>query len=96
MVPHLAEEVWTILGGTGLVTQALWPKADPAMLVDDIITMPIQVNGKRRDEIQVAKDATKAEIEALALANATVIRLLDGAEPKKMIVVPGRIINVVI
>ena len=96
MVPHLAEEVWSTLGGSGLVTQALWPKADPAMLVDDVITMPIQVNGKRRDEIQVAKDATKAEIETLALASATVIRLLDGAEPKKLIVVPGRIINVVI
>ncbi len=95
MVPHLSEEVWALLGGEGLVANAPWPVADPALLVDDSVTMPIQVNGKRRDEITVPKDMDKAEIEALALATDGVKRALDGNAPKKVIVVPGRIVNVV-
>ena len=95
MTPHLAEEVWARLGGTGLVADAPWPVADAAMLVDDSVTLPIQVNGKRRDEITVPKDMGHAEIEALALATEGVQRALDGAAPKKVIVVPGRIVNVV-
>ncbi len=95
MVPHLSEEVWALLGGEGLVANAPWPVADPALLVDDSVTMPIQVNGKRRDEITVPKDMDKAEIEALALATDGVKRALDGNPPKKVIVVPGRIVNVV-
>ena len=96
MTPHLAEEVWSMLGGDGLVINAAWPKADPALLVDDEVTMPIQVNGKRRAEISVAKDMPKEEVEKLALAQDAVVRALDGASPKKVIVVPGRIVNVVI
>ena len=96
MVPHLAEEVWEVLGGGGMVTGASWPEFDPSKIEDDSVILPIQINGKRKDEIKVAKSATKEEIEKLALANATVLRILDGAEPKKLIVVPGRIINVVI
>ena len=96
MTPHLAEEVWSMLGGDGLVINAAWPKADPALLVDDEVTMPIQVNGKRRAEISVAKDMPKEEIEKLALAQDAVVRALNGASPKKVIVVPGRIVNVVI
>ena len=96
MTPHLAEEVWSMLGGEGLVINAAWPKADPALLVDDEVTMPIQVNGKRRAEISVAKDMPKEEVEKLALAQDAVVRALDGASPKKVIVVPGRIVNVVI
>ena len=95
MTPHLAEEIWERLGGEGLVANAPWPVADPAMLVDDSVTLPIQVNGKRRDEITVPKDMDKAEIEKLALATEGVKRALDGAAPKKVIVVPGRIVNVV-
>ncbi|MEM7241052.1 MAG: leucine--tRNA ligase [Pseudomonadota bacterium] len=95
-VPHLAEEVWDAMGGEGLVTGADWPVFDPSKVEDDSVILPIQVNGKRKDEIKVAKSATKDEIEKLALANATVQRILDGAAPKKLIVVPGRIINVVI
>ena len=95
MTPHLAEEVWARLGGEGLVADAPWPVADAAMLVDDSVTLPIQVNGKRRDEITVPKDMGKAEIEVLALATEGVQRALDGAAPKKVIVVPGRIVNVV-
>ena len=94
--PHIAEEVWALMGGTGMVTTAPWPEVDPAMLIDDTITLPIQINGKRRSEIKVAKDLPKSEVEKLALADEAVIRALAGNAPKKLIVVPGRIINVVI
>ncbi|QUS36471.1 leucine--tRNA ligase [Falsirhodobacter algicola] len=95
LVPHLAEDLWHMLGGEGLVAQAPWPKADPALLVEDQVTLPIQINGKRRAELTVPADMPKAEIEALVLADETVQRFLDGAAPKKLIVVPGRIVNVV-
>ena len=96
MTPHLAEEVWQLLGGEGLIANAPWPVADEAMLVEESVTLPIQVNGKRRAEITVAKDADKAEVEKLALAHEAVQRVLEGAQPKKVIVVPGRIINLVV
>ena len=96
MTPHLSEEIWEMLGGEGLCLNAVWPIADEAMLVDDTVTMPIQINGKRRAEIEVAKDMPKEEIEKLALANDAVVKALAGGQPKKLIVVPGRIINVVI
>ncbi len=95
MTPHLAEDIWARLGGEGLIVNAPWPKADEAMLVDDTVTLPIQINGKRRAEIQVPADMSKEEVEKIALAHEAVIRTLDGATPKKVIVVPGRIVNVV-
>lgn len=95
MTPHLSEDIWSHQGGEGLIVHAPWPKADEAMLVDDTITMPIQVNGKRRAEINVPADMAKEEVEKIALAHEAVIRTLDGAAPKKVIVVPGRIVNVV-
>ena len=95
MVPHLAEEIWAKAGGQGLVVDAAWPKADPALLEDDSVTLPIQINGKRRAEISVPKTMSKEDIESLVLADDTVLRFLDGAAPKKLIVVPGRIVNVV-
>ncbi len=94
--PHLAEEIWKMLGGDGLVAQAPWPVADPAYLVDDTVTLPIQINGKRRSEITVAKDLPKEDVEKLALADDAVVRALAGGAPKKLIIVPGRIVNVVI
>ena len=96
MTPHLAEDIWAHQGGQGLIADAPWPKADPALLVEDEVTLPIQINGKRRDEITVAKDMGKEELEALVLQNNAVIKALDGATPKKLIIVPGRIVNVVI
>ena len=96
MVPHLAEDVWAMLGGSGLVSQAPWPKADPAMLVEDTVTLPIQINGKRRAEIVVPKDMPPAEVEKIALADEAVIKFLAGQPVKKLIVVPGRIVNVVV
>jgi leucyl-tRNA synthetase len=96
MVPHIAESIWTFHGGAGLCAQAAWPKADPALLIDDTVTLPIQINGKRRAEISVPKDMAPAEVEKLALADEDVVRFLAGQPVKKIIVVPGRIINVVI
>ncbi|WP_227269929.1 leucine--tRNA ligase [Roseobacter weihaiensis] len=96
MTPHLAEDIWAHQGGEGLVTTAPWPRADDRMLVSDTVTLPIQVNGKRRAEISVPVDMPKEEVEKAALADQAVIRTLDGATPKKIIVVPGRIVNVVV
>ena len=96
MVPHLAEDIWAMLGGAGLVVQATWPQPDPALLVEDTVTLPIQINGKRRAEITVPKDMSPAEVEKLVLADDAVAKALGGAAPKKLIVVPGRIVNVVI
>ncbi len=95
MTPHLSEDIWAHQGGEGLIANAPWPVADESMLVEDTVTLPIQVNGKRRGELTVAKDLDKAEVEKLALAHEAVQRVLEGAAPKKVIVVPGRIVNVV-
>ncbi len=96
MTPHLAEEVWARLGGEGLIISAEWPLADPAMLVDDEVTMPIQVNGKRRSEISVPKGMAKEEVEKRALQDEAVKKLLGDGQPRKIIVVPDRIVNLVI
>jgi leucyl-tRNA synthetase len=96
MTPHLAEEIWQMQGGEGLIADAAWPMADEAMLVEDSVTLPIQINGKRRSEIKVAKDLPKDEVENLVMADDAVIKALAGGQPKKLIVVPGRIVNVVI
>ena len=95
MVPHLAEEAWAAMGNDGLIADTAWPEVDPALLVDDEVTIAIQVNGKLRDTVTAAKGADKADLEAMALANANVQRILDGATPRKVIVVPDRLVNIV-
>ncbi len=95
MTPHLAEEAWARMGETGLVADAAWPVYDPALLVEDEVTIAVQVNGKLRDTLVMPKGSDKAVIEAAARANANVLRVLDGAEPKKVIVVPDRLVNLV-
>jgi leucyl-tRNA synthetase len=95
MMPHLAEECWAALGHKSLVAQAPWPQVEPALLVEDRITLPVQVNGKKRADVSVPRDAGNAEIEAAVLALDAVQKALDGKAPKKVIVVPQRIVNVV-
>jgi leucyl-tRNA synthetase len=95
MVPHLAEEAWARVGGTGLVADAPWPDVDPAMLVEDEVTIAVQVNGKLRDTLTVAKGADKAALEAMAVGSPKVQAFLAGAAPKKVIVVPDRLVNIV-
>ena len=95
-MPHMAEEIWEKLGHTSLVVDSPWPTFDAALTTDATITMPIQVNGKRRGEIEIAPDADKATIEALALEHEAVKRLVGDGAVRKVIVVPKRIVNIVI
>ncbi|WP_336968125.1 leucine--tRNA ligase [Sphingobium aromaticiconvertens] len=96
MTPHLAEEAWADMDETGLIADAAWPPVDPALLVDDEVTIACQVMGKLRDTITVPKGTARDELERLALAAPNVARSLDGATPKKIIVVPDRLVNLVI
>jgi leucyl-tRNA synthetase len=95
MMPHLAEECWAMLGHKTLVAEAAWPAVERELLVEDTITLPVQVNGKKRAEVTVARSASNAEIEAAVLALDAVQKALDGKPPKKVIIVPQRIVNVV-
>ena len=95
MMPHLAEEGWAASGEGGLVADAPWPEVDPALLVEDEVTVAVQVKGKLRDTLTVAKGLPNPELEALALASEKVQRALDGAEVRKVIVVPDRLVNIV-
>ena len=95
MMPHLAEEAWASIGETGLIADAAWPPVDPALLVEDEVTIAIQVLGKLRDTVTVPKGMAREELEALALASEKVQRALDGKAVKKVIVVPDRLVNLV-
>jgi leucyl-tRNA synthetase len=95
MMPHLAEEAWAAMGQPGLAADAPWPVADPALLVDDEVTIAVQHKGKLRDTLTAPKGLPNAELEALALASEKVQRSLDGAEVRKVIVVPDRLVNIV-
>jgi len=94
--PHLCEELWQRLGEGGLIAHAEWPSYDEALCIDDTITIVVQINGKKRDELQVAKDTPKDELERLALASDRARKHMDGKPPKKVIVVPGRLVNIVV
>ena len=95
MAPHLAEESWALIGGSGMVSDAEWPTFDPALLVDDQVTLAVQVNGKLRDTLTAPRGLDRAAAEALALASDKVQRQLAGAAPRKVIVVPDRLVNIV-
>jgi len=94
-MPHLAEECWEKLGFTGFVATAPWPVADPALAARTTVTLPIQVNGKKRAEIEAPKGAAEAEVRELALSHASVTPFLEGVTVRKVIVVPDRIVNIV-
>jgi leucyl-tRNA synthetase len=93
--PHLADELWERLGHERGLARAAWPEADASLLIEDTVTLAVQVNGKRRAEIKVASEASEEELRAAALAQPNVARHLGGREPKKVIVIPGRLINIV-
>ena len=95
MVPHLAEEAWAALGGEGLVADAAWPEADPALLVADEVTIAVQINGKLRDTLTAPKGAPRETLEEMALASEKIMRSLEGKTPRKVIVVPDRLVNLV-
>jgi leucyl-tRNA synthetase len=96
LVPHIAEELWSRLGHSSSLTFEPFPEADPALLVAESVEYPVQVNGKVRGRVTVAADATEDEVSTAALAEPRVAALLDGREPRKIIVVPGRIVTVVV
>ena len=94
--PHIAEELWSRLGQAGLCCQQAWPAHDEALCVDNTIVLGVQVNGKRRDEIAVPREADDAACQAAALASATVQKFMEGKPAKKVIVVKGRLVNIVV
>jgi leucyl-tRNA synthetase len=95
MVPHLAEEAWAAAGNDGLIADASWPTVDAALLVEDEVTIAIQVNGKLRDTLVLPKGTPRDAVEAAALASDKIVRLLDGKPPRKVVVVPDRLVNLV-
>jgi len=95
VMPHLAEECWAVLGHRTLVAAEPWPDLEPELLREDTVTLPVQINGKKRADVTVASDAKNAEIEAAVLALDAVKRALDGKSPKRIVIVPLRIVNVV-
>ena len=96
MMPHLAEECWAAIGGEGLVAEQAWPDFDPALVTENEIAYPVQINGKKRGDLTIARDADKAAVEAAVLALDFVQKALEGKPPRKVIVVPQRIVNVVV
>jgi leucyl-tRNA synthetase len=95
MMPHLAEECWATLGHKNLVAEEAWPEVERDLLIEDTITLPVQVNGKKRADVTVSRDAPAPEVEAAVMALEPVRRALEGRAPKRIIVVPQRIVNVV-
>ena len=96
MMPHLAEECWSVLGGQGLVAEAAWPVADRSLIIENEFTYPVQINGKKRADLTIARDADQKTVETAVLALDAVQKALDNQVPKKIIVVPQRIVNVVV
>ncbi len=95
MMPHLAEECWARLGHQTMVAEAAWPIADEALIVEDTMTLPVQVNGKKRADLVIERAANNAAIEQAVLALEAVQRAIDGKKVKKIVIVPQRIVNVV-
>ena len=95
MTPHLAEECWQAIGCDGMAAEQSWPAYDPALVVDNEVVMPVQINGKKRGDLTIARDADQATVEQAALALDFVQKALEGKAPRKVIVVPQRIVNVV-
>jgi leucyl-tRNA synthetase len=95
MMPHLAEEMWQALGHAELIADTAWPTADPELARDEQVTIAVQVNGKLRGTLDLPRDAAAREVEEAALALPQVMKFLEGRVPKKVVVVPNRIVSVV-
>jgi len=95
MAPHVAEQAWAALGREGLIADASWPEADPALIVEDEVTIAVQINGKLRDTLTAPKGSPSETLQEMAMASEKVIRILEGKEPRKVIVVPDRLVNLV-
>ena len=95
MMPHLAEECWSALGGEGFAVDRPWPRFEPALVVDNDVTYPVQINGKKRGDLTIARDADQGAVERAVLGLDFVQKALEGKPPRKVIVVPQRIVNVV-
>ena len=96
MMPHLAEECWAQLGHQHLLAETPWPDVNKSLLKEDSLTIAVQVNGKRRDQLTISPDASKQEVEKAALELDGVVRAMDGKKPRKVIVVPKKIVNIVV
>jgi leucyl-tRNA synthetase len=96
IMPHLAEELWSALGSDSLLVDQPWPVADPALLAEETVKLGVQVNGKLRGTVQLARDASEDDVRAAALALPTVAAAMSGRSPRSVIVVPNRIVNVVV
>ena len=96
MMPHLAEECWNVLGNDGMVATTRWPDYDPALVIDDQLTLPVQINGKKRGDLTIDRNADQAAIEQAVLALDFVQAATGSKPPRKLIIVPQRIVNVVI
>jgi leucyl-tRNA synthetase len=95
MAPHVAEQAWAALGREGLIADAAWPEPDPALMMEDEVTIAIQINGKLRDTLTAPKGSPRETLQEMALASDKVLRSLEGKEPRKIIVVPDRLVNLV-
>ena len=96
IVPHITQQLWQDLGHQDLIVDQSWPQVDEKALVKDEILLIIQVNGKLRSKLNVAANASKDEVEQLALADENVTRFIEGKQVRKVIVVPGRLVNIVV
>ena len=96
MAPHLAEECWSVFGHAELLATTPWPDIEEELLVEATVTLPVQVNGKKRADLTISREASKEEVEAATLQLEAVVKALDGKPARKIIVVPQRIVNVVV
>lgn len=95
-MPHISEELWRRIGRPYSIHQQPWPVANPDLAKEDVVEMAVQVNGKVRDRIEVAADTPEADVQAAALASAGVQKWIEGKAVRKVIVVPGRTVNIVV
>ena len=96
LTPHMAEEAWEMLDGSGLLVDTPWPEADAALVAEDVVSIAVQVLGKKRAVIEIARDSDEETVRAAALEAPNVVRAIDGKPVRKVIVVPNRIVNIVV